>query len=97
MSSPLLSPVCLGDIELPNRVIMAPLTRARAGAERIPNPLMAEYYRQRATAGLIISEATVISEQGNGWLQSPGIYSDAQLEGWKRLVESVHKANGRMA
>ena len=75
---------------------MAPLTRARAGSLRIPNDKMAEYYRQRASAGLIISEATVISEQGIGWVDSPGIYSDEQVLGWKKVVNTVHAAGGVM-
>lgn len=83
-------------LTLKNRVVMAPLTRARAGESRIPNPLMAEYYRQRASAGLIISEATVVSPQGIGWPNSPGIYNDAQMEGWKTIVDAVHEAGGRM-
>ncbi|MEK7761507.1 MAG: alkene reductase [Nitrospirota bacterium] len=79
-----------------NRIVLAPMTRARAGQLRIPNELMAEYYRQRASAGLMISEATVVSTQGIGWVDSPGIYSDAQTEGWKLVVESVHRAGGVM-
>lgn len=69
---------------------MSPLSRSRAGEQRMPNILMAEYYAQRASAGLIISEATVISKQGIGWLNSPGIYSDAQAEAWKLVVDAVH-------
>jgi N-ethylmaleimide reductase len=69
---------------------MAPMTRARAGEERLPNSLMAEYYAQRASAGLIISEATVISKQGIGWRNSPGIYSDEQIEAWKKVVDAIH-------
>lgn len=88
--SHLLSPLKLSDLTLKNRVVMAPLTRARAGADRIANALMAEYYAQRAGAGLIISEATTISPQGNGWQHSPGIYTDAQTEGWKQVTERVH-------
>ena len=79
-----------------NRIALAPMTRARAGRHRIPNGLMAEYYRQRASAGLMISEATVVSTQGIGWVDSPGIYSDAQTEGWKRVATSVHRAGGVM-
>jgi N-ethylmaleimide reductase len=86
----LLSPLELKDLTLKNRVVMAPLTRARAGADRIPNTLMAEYYAQRAGAGLIISEATTISPQANGWQHSPGIYTDAQVQGWKQVTETVH-------
>jgi len=69
---------------------MAPLTRGRAGRERVPNDLMAEYYTQRASAGLIISEATVVSEQGIGWIDSPGIYNDTQQEGWTKIVKALH-------
>jgi N-ethylmaleimide reductase len=69
---------------------MAPLTRSRAGKERLPNALMAEYYAQRASAGLVISEATVISKQGIGWLNSPGIYSDEQTEAWRKVIDAVH-------
>ena len=72
----LFSPVTIGDLTLPNRIAMAPLTRSRAGTERIPKPIMAEYYAQRAAAGLIVSEATTISPQANGWNESPGIYTD---------------------
>ena len=92
----LLQPFQLGDLTLPNRVVMAPLTRSRAGEERIPNPLMAEYYVQRAGAGLIISEATTISEQANGWLESPGVYTPAMEEGWRDVTSAVHAAGGRI-
>jgi N-ethylmaleimide reductase len=86
----LLSSFVLGDLTLKNRVVMAPMTRARAGVERVPNALMAEYYAQRAGAGLIVTEATVISQQGNGWNQSPGIYNDEQTNAWRQVVEAVH-------
>ncbi|MEO1004911.1 MAG: alkene reductase [Cyanobacteria bacterium J06638_38] len=86
----LLSPLNKG-LALKNRVVMAPMTRARAGTERMANALMAEYYAQRAGAGLIITEATTISEQGNGWQQSPGIYTDQQAEAWKQVVDAVHQ------
>jgi 2,4-dienoyl-CoA reductase-like NADH-dependent reductase (Old Yellow Enzyme family) len=92
----LLEPFRLGELTLPNRVVMAPLTRGRAGKERIPNATMAEYYVQRASAGLIIAEATTISEQANGWLESPGVYTDAMQEGWKRVTSAVHAAGGRI-
>jgi 2,4-dienoyl-CoA reductase-like NADH-dependent reductase (Old Yellow Enzyme family) len=92
----LFKPFALGDLTLPNRVVMAPLTRGRAGRERIPNPLMAEYYVQRASAGLIVAEATTISEQANGWLESPGIYTDAMETGWKDVTSAVHAAGGRI-
>src|SRR5512135_1467538 len=86
----LLSPFDLHGLALRNRVVMAPLTRARAGRERVPNDLMAEYYTQRASAGLIITEATVISEQGCGWVDSPGIYNDVQEAGWRKIVAALH-------
>jgi len=86
----LLSTLDLGGLTLRNRVVMAPLTRARAGRERVPNDLMAEYYTQRASAGLIITEATVISEQGCGWVDSPGIYNDVQEAGWRKIVAALH-------
>ncbi|MCC9642860.1 alkene reductase [Rhodopirellula sp. JC740] len=94
--SALLQPFQIGDLTLPNRVVMAPLTRARAGEERLPNALMAEYYTQRASAGLIISEATVVSEQGIGWPQTPGIYNETMADHWKQVVNSVHEAGGRI-
>ena len=90
----LLEPLNLNGFSLPNRIVMAPLTRSRAGKERIPNELMAEYYRQRASAGLIVTEATTISTQANGWKQSPGIYTDAMAEGWRRIVDAVHAVGG---
>ncbi len=86
----------LGAITLPNRLIMAPLTRGRAGKDRIPNELMAEYYAQRASAGLIIAEATNISEVAAGWDESPGIYNDAQVKGWQKVTEAVHHQGGRI-
>jgi N-ethylmaleimide reductase len=90
LSQALLSPFNLGGLTLKNRVVMAPLTRSRAGTERMPNAIMAEYYAQRASAGLIIAEATVVSKQGIGWLNSPGIYSDEQAQAWKQVVDAVH-------
>ena len=85
----LLSP--LDSLSLKNRVVMAPMTRGRAGEERIANSLMAEYYAQRSDAGLIISEGTAISEQGYGWTHSPGIYTQEQTEAWKQVVDAVHE------
>ena len=90
LSKSLLSSFNLGGLLLKNRVVMAPLTRSRAGEERMPNALMAEYYAQRATVGLMIAEATVISKQARGWLNSPGIYSDSQAQAWKQVVDAVH-------
>ncbi len=86
----LLNAFDLGSLSLNNRVVMAPLTRSRAGADRIPNALMAEYYAQRAGAGLIITEATTISKQANGWQHSPGIYTAEQTQAWKQVVDAVH-------
>ena len=94
--SPLLQPFQLRDIPLRNRIVMAPLTRSRAGVSRVPNALMAEYYGQRSAAGLIVSEATTISEQANGWLESPGIYTDAMAEGWRLTTNAVHARGGRI-
>lgn len=90
----LFQPFGLHDLELSNRVTLAPMTRARAGAERVPNLMMAEYYRQRCDAGLVITEATTISESANGWNESPGIYKDEMVEGWKPITEAVHEAGG---
>lgn len=90
MTQSLLTPFDLRDLPLRNRVVMAPMTRARAGSSRVPNALMAEYYRQRANAGLIITEATTISPQANGWVDSPGIYTDEQQEGWIGVVNALH-------
>jgi N-ethylmaleimide reductase len=86
----LLDPFQLGDLQLKNRVVMSPLTRSRAGESRLANALMAEYYAQRASAGLIITEATVVSAQGIGWLNTPGIYTPAQSDAWRIVVEAVH-------
>ncbi|MBD3885668.1 alkene reductase [Phormidium tenue FACHB-886] len=90
LATTLLSPFNLAGLTLKNRVVMAPLTRGRAGKERIPNALMTEYYAQRASVGLIIAEATAISHQANGWLHSPGIYSEEQTHAWKQVVNAVH-------
>ncbi len=92
----LFEPLELGALELPNRIVMAPLTRARAGREAVPNALMATYYAQRASAGLIISEATGISREGLGWPNAPGLWNNAQVEGWKLVTSAVHKAGGRI-
>lgn len=92
----LLTPYDLAGIPLTNRVVMAPMTRARAGKSRVPNALMAEYYRQRANAGLIITEATTISPQANGWVDSPGIYTDEQQAGWVPVVKAIHEGGSRV-
>jgi len=94
--SHLFEPITVGAMTLPNRIVMAPLTRCRAGAGRVPNALMAEYYAQRASAGLILSEATSVSAQGVGYPDTPGIWSDAQVEGWSKVTRAVHAAGGRM-
>lgn len=94
--SRLLEPLRIGDLTLKNRVIMAPLTRARAGEVRIPNNLMAEYYTQRASAGLIISEATSVTPMGVGYANTPGIWSEDQVDGWKKITSAVHGAGGKI-
>lgn len=90
----LFSPLQVGSFTLRNRIVMAPLTRGRAGVERVPNSLMAEYYAQRASAGLIVTEATHISEQGIGWAETPGIHRDDQVKGWQQITEKVHSRGG---
>ena len=92
----LFDPLTLGAIQAPNRILMAPLTRGRADKAAVPTPIMAEYYAQRASAGLIISEATGISREGLGWPYAPGLWTDAQVEGWKPVTEAVHRAGGRI-
>ncbi|RYZ93331.1 MAG: alkene reductase, partial [Moraxellaceae bacterium] len=86
----------MGNSKLSNRIWMAPLTRCRAGLEHIPNALMAEYYAQRASAGLIIAEATMITEGNSAFWQEPGIYSAAQIEGWKQVTTAVHAKGGKI-
>jgi 2,4-dienoyl-CoA reductase-like NADH-dependent reductase (Old Yellow Enzyme family) len=92
----LFDPLQLGDITIPNRIIMAPLTRARAPEQRIPNELMAEYYAQRASAGLIISEAVSVTPMGVGYADTPGLWSLDQIHGWKLITRAVHAAGGRI-
>lgn len=92
----LFNPFNLGDLQLNNRIIMAPLTRCRASEGRVPNDLMVEYYKQRAGAGLIISEATSISPQGVGYPDTPGIWSQEQIEGWKKVTKAVHNEGGKI-
>jgi 2,4-dienoyl-CoA reductase-like NADH-dependent reductase (Old Yellow Enzyme family) len=92
----LFDPIRIGDLELPNRVIMAPLTRLRAGDTHIPNGLMAEYYAQRSSAGLIISEATPVTPQGIGYNGVPGVWTQDQAEGWKHVTRAVKAAGGRI-
>ena len=92
----LLDPIRVGALELPSRIIMAPLTRCRSSQGRVPNELMLEYYVQRAGAGLIITEATSISAMGVGYPDTPGIWSDEQVAGWKRITQAIHNAGGRI-
>lgn len=92
----LFTPITVGDIELPNRIIMAPLTRNRAGKGNVPTDLNALYYAQRATAGLLITEATPVSEMGHGYPATPGIHNPDQVEGWKKVTQAVHDKGGRI-
>jgi 2,4-dienoyl-CoA reductase-like NADH-dependent reductase (Old Yellow Enzyme family) len=92
----LLDPITIGDWRLPNRIVMAPLTRCRASPGRVPNALMAEYYRQRATAGLIITEATAVTPMGVGYPDTPGLWSAEQVAGWRLVTTAVHEAGGRI-
>jgi N-ethylmaleimide reductase len=92
----LFDPIKLGAIDAPNRILMAPLTRGRATRSHVPTPLMGEYYSQRSSAGLIISEATGISRQGLGWPNAPGLWSEEQALGWGAIVRAVHHAGGRI-
>jgi N-ethylmaleimide reductase len=94
--SDLFQPMLFGPYRLANRIVMAPLTRSRAGRDGVPGALMAEYYAQRASAGLIIAEGTNISPQGRGYALTPGIYDDAQVEGWRQVTEAVHARGGRI-
>ncbi|HEY1097097.1 MAG TPA: alkene reductase [Alphaproteobacteria bacterium] len=93
----LFDPLKAGAFELKNRIIMSPLTRSRSGPERIPNDLMVQYYTQRASAGLIITEATSVTPMGVGYADTPGIWSQEQVAGWKRITDAVHKAGGKIA
>jgi len=92
----LFTPLRLGAIETPNRIFMAPLTRCRAGAGNVPSEMNAEYYRQRASAGLIISEATSVSPRGFGYPNTPGIFTGEQVDGWRKVTSAVHAAGGRI-
>lgn len=94
--SDLFAPTNLGAIELANRIVMAPMTRTRAGEDGVPKAMHAEYYAQRATAGLLITEATNISPQGRGYAGTPGIWNNAQVEGWKNVTSAVHAAGGKI-
>jgi N-ethylmaleimide reductase len=98
MTMKLLTPVQIGAVSLPNRVVMAPLTRSRAGKPGdVPTELNAEYYAQRASAGLIVSEGTVISERAQGYAWTPGIFTEAQVAGWQKVLEAVHAKGGHMS
>ncbi|MES2071105.1 MAG: alkene reductase [Pseudomonadota bacterium] len=92
----LFDPITIGELQLANRIIMAPLTRCRSSEGRVPNELMAQYYVQRANAGLIISEATSVTPMGVGYPDTPGIWSDEQVEGWKKVTGAVHAAGGKI-
>ena len=92
----LFDPIDVGRLALPNRIIMAPLTRGRTGAEGVPSKLVADYYAQRAEAGLLIAEATAVNREGDGWPGAPGLYTDAQAVGWRRVADAVHAAGGRI-
>jgi len=93
---PVFLPYRLGHIELKNRLVMAPMTRSRAIEHNVPNPIAAAYYTQRASAGLIVTEATQVSPQGVGYIRTPGIHSAEQVAGWKRITEAVHRAGGKI-
>ncbi|MEO5915765.1 MAG: alkene reductase [Luteolibacter sp.] len=96
MSDPLFQPLHAGAFTFPNRMVMAPLTRCRASEGRVPNAMMAEYYVQRSSFGMILTEATSITPQGVGYPNTPGIWSDEQVEGWKLVTSAVHKAGGQI-
>jgi N-ethylmaleimide reductase len=96
MSTKLFDSFKLGNLTLPNRLVMAPLTRNRALAGLVPSPLSAEYYGQRASAGLLISEATQVSQQGQGYQDTPGIYSKEQVAGWRKVTDHIHERGGRI-
>ena len=92
----LFDPIQLGDIHAPNRILMAPLTRGRSTDAHVPTQVMVDYYRQRATAGLLITEGTGISREGMGWPKAPGIWTDEMVEAWKPVTDAVHQAGGRI-
>src|SRR4051794_15365094 len=95
-ASKLFEPYQLGPLKLPNRLVMAPLTRNRAAAGFVPGPLAAEYYSQRASAGLLVTEASQVSQQGQGYQDTPGIYSKEQVAGWRKVTDAVHEHGGRI-
>jgi N-ethylmaleimide reductase len=92
----LFDPIRIGDLDLANRIVMAPLTRNRAAPGQVPSDLAVEYYRQRASAGLIITEASQVSPEGQGYVDTPGIYNDQQVAGWRRITDAVHSEAGRI-
>lgn len=92
----LFEPLKLGSLEIPNRIIMAPLTRARATVDHVPTPLQARYYAQRADAGLIVAEATAVDRKGMGWYRAPGIWSPEMVAGWSGVTQAVHARSGRI-
>lgn len=96
MSKLLFQPLTIGDVTLSNRIIMSPLTRQRAGQERIPNDMMREYYMQRATAGLILTEATSVDPMGVGYKDTPGIWNEEQVQGWTKITDGVHSKGGKI-
>jgi N-ethylmaleimide reductase len=96
MTAPLFTPLQVGRLTLPNRFVLAPLTRTRAGMEHLPNDLMAEYYAQRASGGLLITECTMVKEGTSAFVAEPGVYSAGQIEGWKKTTEAVHAKGGRI-
>lgn len=95
-STSLFSPLSLGNFELPNRIVMAPLTRMRSGDDHVPTLLNSEYYAQRSSAGLIIAEGTAISAEAQGYPRAPGIYTPEQIAGWRQVTRSVHSRGGRI-
>ena len=94
--SPLFRPLPIGAVELPNRVLMAPLTRNRAKADGTPNAMAEVYYRQRTSAGLIVTEATQVSPEGKGYVDTPGIHDDSHVAAWRRITDAVHAGGGRI-
>jgi 2,4-dienoyl-CoA reductase-like NADH-dependent reductase (Old Yellow Enzyme family) len=97
LNQPLFTPYRMRDLDLPNRIVMAPLTRMRAQShDHVPTTLQVEYYAQRASAGLIITEATAISPEGFGWADTPGLWTKEQVRGWRRVTDAVHAAGGRI-
>lgn len=96
MSPKLFEPWEMGSLSLNNRIVMAPMTRGRAGDDRVPNDMMRQYYVQRSGVGLIISEGTAIDASANGWVGAPGLYTDAMVDGWRTITDAVHQAGGKI-